>query len=269
MTCEVLISALNADPDSLINGMNIDCDAVLVNQCDFNDYTTIEAQSGTVKIWSDTTRGVGVNRNKALSLSSGDIILFADDDIVYNDGLKETVLREFEAHPEADGIFFNLNVDVSRRTFFNDSYGPVSKLNCGRYPTYSLAVKRSRVKDAGVTFSTLFGGGAKYSCGEDSLFIMNLLKADLKLYKTPTVIGSEQLRNGGESTWFKGYNEKFFFDRGVLYAFLYGPLALPLGIRFVLLKRAEMCREISPFKAVKLVAKGIRKGKTEKSLLGL
>lgn len=46
--------------------------------------------------------------------------------------------------------------------------------------------------------------------------------------------------NGRPSTWFHGYNEKFFYDRGVLYRFLYGWAALPMAVRFLLKNRTEM-----------------------------
>ena len=45
---------------------------------------------------------------------------------------------------------------------------------------------------------------------------------DSEVYATPAELGSETER---ESTWFDGYHEKFFIDRGVLYHFLYGKLA--------------------------------------------
>ena len=42
---------------------------------------------------------------------------------------------------------------------------------------------------------------------------MNCLKKGLRIYKTPASIGYERER---ESTWFKGYNEKFFYDTGAI-----------------------------------------------------
>lgn len=59
----------------------------------------------------------------------------------------------------------------------------------------------------------------------------------LKVYKAPVTIGRE---NGRPSTWFHGYDEKFFYDRGVLYHFLYGRLALPMAVRFLVKHRDTM-----------------------------
>lgn len=261
MKLELLIAALKAVPDKLIETMKIASDAVLINQCDEDNYAEIAVSGGKVRVFSSRERGVGNSRNQALYSAAGDIVLFSDEDIVYCPGYADLVLKEFEDHPEADGIFFNFKVDESRRTYYNDEFGPVTLKGSGRYPTYSLAVRRLKVIDKNIHFSPLFGGGAPYSCGEDSLFIMDCLKAGLKLYKSPVLLGEEVLR---ESTWFNGYTEKFFFDRGVLYPFLYGFLAPVLGARFIFRHRKEMCVEIKPFKAYTLLLKGIRKGNSLK-----
>ena len=105
----------------------------------------------------------------------------------------------------------------------------------------------------------LFGGGAPYSNGEDSLFFMDCIKKGFKVVAVSAVIGTEKTR---KSTWFKGYDEKFFFDRGVLFHFLYGRFAKLWALRFVLVKSRVMCREIKPVKALKLLTQGVEKGKT-------
>ena len=112
--------------------------------------------------------------------------------------------------------------------------------------------------DSGVRYSLLFGGGAPFMNGEDSLFLHDALKAGLAIYRTPVAIGKE---SKGESTWFKGYTDKFFFDRGVLYHFLYGKMATVLGFRFLFKNRTEMCRELGFMRCYKLLRDGVRHGR--------
>lgn len=261
MKLEVLISAVNANPEELIEKMNVSTDAVLINQCGKNETFSFERNDACVRTFSFDEKGVGLSRNHAIENSKGDILLFSDDDIVYYDDYKERVISEFEKHKEAQMIFFNVEVCPERRTYFNNEYKKVGLLNCGRYPAYSIAIKREVLINSKVKFSPLFGGGAKYSCGEDSLFIRELAKKGVRMFKTPMCIGREEKRLGGESTWFSGYNEKFFFDRGVLYAFLYGAMAPVWGFRFVFSKRKQMCKEIPWRKAYKLLRDGIKEGK--------
>lgn len=261
MKLQILISALKAEPDKLIKTMNVSSDAVLINQCDEESVREIALENGLVKVICSKELGVGNSRNMALQNSSDEIILFGDDDIVYVDNYSDLILKEFEEHPMADGIFFNMEVDESRRTYHTEEFGPVTMRASGRYPTYSLAIKRKACIDNSLSFSPLFGGGAKYSCGEDSLFIMDCLKAGLKLFKSPVCIGKEVVR---PSTWFEGYTEKYFFDKGVLYHFLYKKLALLIGARFIFKHRKLMCTDVKPFKAYSLLCKGISEGKSIK-----
>ena len=261
MKLEVLISAVNADESFLIKKMNITSDAVLINQAGRNDAGEMSVKNGKVRVFSFNEKGVGQSRNRAIENARGDILLFSDDDIVYDSDYEEKVLKEFENHPEADGIFFNVEVNEKRRTYWNEGFKRVGFTNSGRYPAYSIAVRRDKLLETGVRFSLLFGGGAKYSCGEDSLFIKDLLAAGFEMYKTETKIGKEEERANSESTWFNGYNEKFFKDRGVLYAFLYGALAEAVAARFIYTKKDVMCNEIKPNAAMKLMLSGIKEGR--------
>ncbi len=61
------------------------------------------------------------------------------------------------------------------------------------------------------------------------------------MYASPVTIGREQEE---DSTWFSGYHEKFFYDRGVLYRFLYGHLAGIWALRFLLAHRGKMCQQV-------------------------
>lgn len=259
MKTELLIAAVNADPAKLISQMRVNGNACLINQCDHDSEETIQVKNGLVRVFSYNERGVGLSRNHALEHSTGDILLFADEDIVYEDNY-ETLLRdEFTNHPEADAIFFNIKVGKDRETYWNDEFKKVGRTNTGRYGIVSLAVRADKVKAAGLHFSPLFGGGAKYSAGEDSLFIMDMLNAGFNCYASPVCLGTETER---ESSWFKGYNEKFFFDRGVLYHFLYKKAAVLISLRFILKHKEKLCTDIKPTKAIKLMLKGIKEGKS-------
>lgn len=255
MKLQLLVSAVNQKPSELIEKMNIRSDAILINQCDSFGYQEIEREGRLIRVFSFREKGVGLSRNNALLRADGDVCLFSDEDIRYTDDYEEKVLREFEAHPEADVLLFNVDVCEARRTYHTAAFGRVWLHNCGRYPAYSLALRTEVMHRKNVAFSLLFGGGARYSNGEDSLFIRDCIKSGMKVYKTPVTIGREEER---ESTWFSGYHEKFFFDRGVLYVYLYGRLAKPAALRFLIRHKGEMCREIPLSRAYRLMREGMR-----------
>lgn len=258
MSVQLLISCVDKNIQDLLEKLQLNSPAIIVNQCDREAEEHFSYNGHPVDVYHKNERGVGRSRNIALSKADQDICLFGDEDIVYVDGYEALIEAEFAAHPEADSILFQVEVTPERRTYQNDSYGKVTLLNCGRYPAYSMAFRTEKLHKTGVKFSLLFGGGAPYSNGEDSLFIRQLIKAGMRVYKSPVQIGEEIPR---PSTWFTGYHEKFFFDRGVLYHFLYGVMAPIWGFRFVFTKKAEICKDIPWKKAYGILLKGIKEGR--------
>jgi len=255
VTLQLLVSAVNQDVRQLAEKMNIGSDAIIINQCGENGYDEWERNGHRIQAYSFAEKGVGLSRNNALLRADHDISLFSDEDIVYAEGYAKKVLEAFEKHPEADMLLFNMEVAEDRRTYHIEEFGRVKQHNCGRYPTYSFAIRTEKMHKENITFSLLFGGGAKYSNGEDSLFIKECITKRLKVFRVPVTIGTEVPR---QSTWFNGYTEKFFYDRGVLYYHLYGFLAKPLAMRFLLKHKSVMCKEIPVRKAYALMKEGMR-----------
>lgn len=258
MTLQLLVAAMNQKPLELAEQMHIDSDAIIVSQGDHYAYEEVEYKEHKIRYFAMAERGVGLSRNTSLLRAEGDIILFADEDIVYQEGYAGKVLEEFEKHPEADMLLFNVQAVPGRETYHTDSFGRVHWYNCGRYPTYSFAARREQIHKHNITFSLLFGGGAKYSNGEDSLFIRDCLQKGLKVYRVPVSIGAERER---PSTWFQGHNTKFFFDRGVLYSHLYGRLDKLMAMRFLLAHKEELCTEMPVKKAYQIMCEGIKEGR--------
>lgn len=258
MKLQVLTAAVNKEVRALAESMKLETEAVIVNQCDSYGYEEFEHNGKRVRCFSMAERGVGLNRNTALLHADGDIVLFSDEDIRFYKGYEKQVLSAFEKNPHADLITFNFKVHSARETYYNNEERPIRWYNYGRYPTFSVAARLDSLRRANVSFSLLFGGGAKYSNGEDSLFLRDCLKSGLHLYTSTEEIGEEVYR---ESTWFTGYNEKFFVDRGVLYHFLYGKLAKLFSLRFLYAHKKEMCAEIPLKKAYGMMKKGILTGK--------
>lgn len=257
VAAEVLISALLADPKALSEQMHLNSPAVLVNQCDKDGKEELSVNGFQVTVISQTGRGVGLSRNTALENAGEDYVLFSDDDIVYDAGYAEKIEKAFEENRDADLLLFNVRVCEERRTYWTDSKKKIGRMNCGRYPAYSIAAKRESLIRAGVKYSLLFGGGARFSNGEDSLFLTDCLRSGLKIYAVPVEIGEETYR---ESTWFHGFNEKFFYDRGVLFAFLYRGFAPLWAFRFIYLKKNVKFDEVPKKKAYRLIRDGIKEG---------
>lgn len=254
-TLETLVAALGQETTLLAERMRLQSAAILINQGEKNEYLEYEYRGFPIRAYSFAERGVGLSRNNALLRAKADILLFSDEDIVYEEGYAKQVLEAFEKRPDADILLFNMEVEKDRATYHTVKEHRVRFYNSGRYPTYSFAARRESLHKANVTFSLLFGGGAPYSNGEDSLFLMDCLRKKLKIYALPINLGKEVPR---PSTWFKGYTEKFFFDRGVLYFFLYGRLRHLMALRFLLAHKKKMCVDIPFKKAYGLMCRGMK-----------
>lgn len=258
MKVEILASVLNQSMEQIAERMNLGSDAVIINQCDVTGYEEMEYKGHKVRFFSFPDRGVGKSRNEAILRADRDICLFSDEDIVYTEGYEEAIIREFEQNPKADMILFNVEIEEARRTYCITKRRRVRWYNCGRYGAVSFAIRREKLLGSGVMFSLLFGGGAKYSNGEDSLFLKGFMGKGYKVYTAPVTIGREQ---SGESSWFDGYHEKFFHDRGVLYHMLYGAGAKLLALRFLFAHRVKLCNEVTLSQAYRWMKEGIAEGK--------
>ncbi|MCI8544256.1 glycosyltransferase [Acetatifactor aquisgranensis] len=241
MKVQVLASVMNEEPKALLERMRLESDAVIINQCDRLDFEKIAYKGYQVQFFSFPDRGVGRSRNEAILRADGDICLFSDADIVYEPGYAEKIAAEFQNNRQADMILFNITVEEARRTYHITERRRVRWYNCGRYGAVSFAVRRKSLFSSGVTFSLLFGGGARYGSGEDSLFLKEFMDKGYSVYTAPVTIGREI---SGKSTWFSGYDEKFFRDKGVLYRYLYGKMAWAMALRFLLAHRDKLCAEV-------------------------
>lgn len=219
-TIEVLIAAMNQKDLSIIEKCNVRTPCLVVNQCDRDDYFEEEKDFGKVRMISSTDRGLSRSRNVALKNSRADICVICDDDIIYREGYEDVICSAFQSIPDADVIVFNVNS-------LNPEIRPQERLftkirRIPSYKTYSsvhIAFRRSRVLEHRIVFDERFGSGSgMYSMGEDSLFFTKIHKAKLKAYTYPAVIAD---LSSEVSTWFKGYNKKYFYDIGAFLAAAY------------------------------------------------
>lgn len=258
LTIQTLISTMYQEDHSLLDRMNIQTDAIVVNQCDFNKIERFEWKGHNILWMSLKEKGVGLSRNTLLMRATADIVLFADDDVCYKDGYNISILETFQKHPNADFIVFSLisnrinKKDVNHK---NDIFRKLHWYNVLHYGTVRFAVRHKKIVSRNISFHLLFGGGAKYSCGEDSIFIIDALKRNLKVFFSTVCIGKVFNDN---STWFKGYNDKYFFDKGVLLRYIFGIWGYFFGL-LIILKNYKNTKEIGLFNAVKNFFYGVRK----------
>ena len=245
---QVLVTTMQQQDLQKYYEMNLHTDALFANQANRTEFVNEIINGKSVEMITTSTRGVGKNRNIALMYSTGDILLIADDDVTYVDGYEKIILKAFEELEDADGIIFNIKTigrDPDRRK--NERITRLNFLNAFNYGAVRIAIKKNSIIREGITFNENFGGGTIYSAGEDSLFIRDLLKHKLRLYAYPETIA---VVKQFESTWFKGYNKKYFYDKGALF------YALDPRLYSILLKQ-DLARHMNLYKDSGLTVKEI------------
>lgn len=252
MKVEVLLSVLNLNKKNL-NNMNIISKCTVINQCDKNNFE----KYNNFDIYSYKERGTSVSRNRGLEHVSEDIILLCDDDVIYNKDYENIVINEFNKNSNADVIIFNFD-NPYRKKRINKKIKRLHIYNILNYASYNIAFKRKNINN--IKFNTSFGPGAKYKSGEDNLFLVDCLKNKLKIYSTDKFIGKI---NSNNSTWFNGYNEKYFYDRGAFLTEI-SPKFRYIIIFLYLLKNRNILTNYNFIDAYKIMLKGSKEYLYEK-----
>lgn len=213
---EILLATRNRNNFDFIEDMHIQSDIVIANQSDHYEQCIVQKEGRTVRLITTPDRGVGRNRNLALSYSQGDYCVLADDDMIYSDHYEAAIIHAFKKVPHADILIFECN-EIGQRA----DKRRIAKIrrvhlwNFSRYGTYRIVINRLSWGKNPVFFSEMYGGGTVYGAGEDTLFLRECLKKRMKIYTYPYCLATV---NQDTSTWFKGYNEKYFYDKGALLA---------------------------------------------------
>lgn len=250
---QVLVAAMNQNDHSLLKKLNIQSDTIVGNQCNYNsiEHFVWGENNNNITYLNFNEHGVGLNRNNALMRASGEFCIFADDDMTYVDEYSDIIEKYFDIYKSADVIVFNIKEKQPTR-YIIKKFHRVHWHNFLRYGAVRIAIRRKKVFEQGILFNLCFGGGTEHSAGEDTLFLSECLKKGLHIYAVPEYIA--RLNDDRESTWFQGYTDKYFMDKGFLYSILSKKFRRLLCLQDCI--RHEKIYKISWKKTYKLMVKG-------------
>ena len=254
---QVLVATMNAtNIKDLYTRMNLKSDALVINQSDRVNYESFDVGDSVLECYTFAERGLSRSRNNALMRATADIVCLADDDMIYSDSYVDDIVTEFEKHPEADAIVFNVDlINSDRKTHKINCFGRVGKRESKEYGSVHIAMRREKVLLKNVFFNVQFGSGSSYKCGEDTLFLKDLIDSGLRLYRSPLKIADVDM---SESTWFKGYDEEFFKNKGAVMAAAYPSVCYLLVIIQALKNSKKRLGSYSEFwKLLKWYAAGV------------
>ncbi|QNO13384.1 glycosyltransferase family 2 protein [Alkalicella caledoniensis] len=253
MNLEVLVSTMNQRDYSLINKMNIQSNAVVINQCNDNSQIEFLHSQHRIRWINKSERGLSKSRNLAIKSSEADICMISDDDLIYVDDYVEKVKAQFDKYPNADIITFQVEGIEEK---FKDYHVEVRELNyltSMKVASVEIAFKRDSIIGNKIKFDENFGAGARFQMGEENIFLTQCLQKGLNILYVPVKIADLHI---GESSWFNGYNKDYFISKGAQFTAMSRMLANVYIIQYVLRKHKLFKNDISRFRALKLMMIG-------------
>jgi glycosyltransferase involved in cell wall biosynthesis len=160
-----------------------------------------------------TDSGLSKSRNVVLRNTSGDFVWFLDDDVsVKADSLD--LIRHMSQ--ESDVVLARVgcaNGPGLYKNYDRKFWLPFSLL---RVSSIELIVNRRNVLERGVFFDERLGLGAKYPCGEENAFLLDLHRSGARFERTDNVVVYHPCSDECQMGYFK--TEPQMFARGIVAA---------------------------------------------------
>lgn len=254
MRLEVLVSCMSQEPFALIQDSRITSDVLIINQIGQVSEYSVSKGSRSVRIINTDQTGLSRSRNMAIRCAKGDICLLCDDDEVFVSGYEEIIVRMFSELPEADLIIFNMAGQPHK---LGERIRVLRWFHCLKVSSWQITFRRKSVIQKNISFDHNMGAGTGNGGGEEVKFLLDCLKAGLKIYYVPLEIASVAQQS---STWFFGFDQIFFYQRGISTRYMLGlPLSVIYAFYYTLRKIPLYKDSISPFSALGYTLKGILK----------
>lgn len=252
MKLELLMSCMYQKDNKLIEKSQVTGDVIVINQCEQDTYAEYKTEKGVAKVFSTTQRGLTRSRNMAIEESDADICLLCDDDEIFVVEYEKRILKAHEELPQADVIVFKIK---NRVPSFKDKVIRLRFPKTMKVSSWQISFKRQSLKKAEIRFDELLGAGSGNGAEEELKFLIDCEKAGLKIFYVPSVIASVEQT---ESSWFSGFTEQFFVNRGATTRYILGvPLAVIYAVYYVVKKKKMYETQITMSSALKAIFKGI------------
>ena len=145
--------------------------------------------------------GVAKSRNAALKNAQGKYLIFADDDIVFDENGINQLVHYFDAHPECAIIMAQTSDDTGAlRKSYQSRAQKLTRLNSAKAATYEMMVRVDAIRAADVQFDENFGAGVENYLGDEYIFISDALKKGLQGMFLPIRVAIHPKESSG-SAW--------------------------------------------------------------------
>lgn len=176
-------------------------------------------------------RGLSRNRNHAFFHATAPLLLISDDDVEYSSEQLLAVIDAFAQNEDCDFICFRYESDPCQKQYPEATFSFSERPPKGYYVSSIEIALRGKALSANasggktsIAFNENFGIGAPFGCGEEEIFIHDMVRAGLKGRFIPLTI----CRHDAPTTAAKENGGKEFIQtKGAMIGYLH-PATWPL-----------------------------------------
>ena len=260
MKAQVLLSCMFSDYEIVKKSNLENVPTLIVNQCD--SMFSIEKTDALHSIYNTPERGLSKSRNMAIRNSNYDICVISDDDEVFINGFLTEIEKIYDTIPDADVIVVKIK-NFPEKFRSNSKIKRLTKLDLLKVSSQQITFKRNSVLKNNIWFNELLGAGTGNGAGEENAFLLQCYKKHLRIYYAPIEIA--YVKEDSTSTWFRGFDFDYFYDRGATLRYIYGFFFSSLYSFYYLVSKHRLYKGTINFsRAFKANFKGIIEDKIKK-----
>jgi glycosyltransferase involved in cell wall biosynthesis len=201
-----------------------------------------------IRVILSNSEGLSVSRNIALRNAKKKYVLLSDDDVDYVENLEEIVKHGLIACQDAAVFIFRVKTqEGALYKKYSDRLFQHNRLSVLRVSSIEIVINLDLVAKSHVKFDSGFGLGARYPLGEEAIFLSDVLKSGLDILGIPGIIVVHD-----ESSSSGSYNEIYMRARGALFFRIFGRLAYPLLLLFIVKNYKNISRYMSVDNAIRV-----------------
>lgn len=177
------------------------------------------------KIITHPTRGISANRNRSINEATAELAIISDDDVDFDAEELKQVIDAFRQRSDADVITFKYH-SAGHEKNYPSHEADLKQPPKGYFTTsIEIAFRLKRIKYH-AKFNENFGIGTSFPCGEENIFIHDIIKKGFKVVFVPIY----SCRHDGIATGTRDRNKpEFIMTHGAVMSHLH-PWSWPLRI---------------------------------------
>jgi glycosyltransferase involved in cell wall biosynthesis len=194
------------------------------------------------KVFIRNEKGLSKSRNIALAYAEDNICLLCDDDIKLVKNFDNIIFDAYRENPEADVICFQaIDEDGIKFKNYHSKKRWLNIMTLMKVSSIEITFKSMSIQNTNIKFDEEFGLGTEMPTGEESIFLVDAYKKNLKILYVPIPIVIHPLESSG-TEW---NNEKMIKAKGAMFGRMFGKFGYFFNLLFSLKKYSLYKKEHS------------------------